>query len=63
MNMVENKKYITFDKLILKVVLEEINDRGRLTTFSAIVNEALAEKFRTKLKELESKELELKGRK
>jgi len=61
--MVENKKYITFDKLILKVVLEEINDRGRLTTFSAIVNEALAEKFRTKLKELESKELELKGRK
>jgi len=53
----EFRKAITFAEAILQVIEDEINRRGRKTTFSALVNELFAERF---AKELKEKELEIK---
>jgi len=56
--MIRNRKSITFDDVILHVIDDEINRRGRLISYSALVNELFAEKF---VKEIKAKELELKN--
>jgi hypothetical protein len=55
--MIKNRKSITFDDIILLVIDDEINRRGRRTSYSALVNELFAERF---AKEIKAKELELK---
>ncbi len=51
------RKAITFDEVILRIIDDEINRRGRKTSYSALVNELFAEKFANELK---IKDLELK---
>jgi hypothetical protein len=51
------RKAITFDEVILRIIDDEINRRGRKTSYSALVNELFAEKFANELK---MKDLELK---
>jgi len=46
-----NRKSITFNELILEVVEEEINRRGGQTSYSALVNEVLAERFAKQLEQ------------
>jgi len=53
-----NRKPITFNKIILQIIDEEIHRRGGQTSYSAIINEILAEKY---MKEIQTKELELKA--
>jgi len=40
-----NRKPITFNKIILQIIDEEIHRRGGQTSYSAIINEILAEKY------------------
>jgi uncharacterized FAD-dependent dehydrogenase len=44
----EHRKTITFNPLIIKRMEQEIKERGGQTTFSALINEILAEKFNIK---------------
>jgi len=52
-----NRKPITFNKTILQIIDKEIHRRGGQTTYSAIINEILAEKYS---KEIDAIESELK---
>jgi len=56
--MIKNRKSITFDDIILHVIDDEIDRRGRRTSYSALVNELFAERF---AKEIKAKELELRN--
>jgi len=44
------RKTITFDKIILGIRDAEIEKRGGRTTYTALVSEALADKFALELK-------------
>ncbi len=44
------RKTITFDKIILGIMDAEIEKRGGRTTYTALVSEALADKFALELK-------------
>jgi len=40
-----NRKPITFNKIILEIIDEELHRRGGQTSYSGIINEILAEKY------------------
>jgi len=53
-----HRKPITFNRIILQVIEEEMHRRGGQTSYSALINEVLADRF---VKEIRAKELELKA--